>query len=62
MIFIKFTTPMLLEVKFAEWIAENHWGCCLWENGAYYWQSESKGMSHVPTELLFDMFLDEKSR
>ena len=53
--------PMMLEVKFAEWIADNHWTCCLCQNGAYYWQSESKGMSHVPTELLFDMFLDEKS-
>jgi hypothetical protein len=53
---------MLFEIKFAEWIAENHWGCCLLENGTYYWQSETKGMSQVPTDLLFDIFLNEKAR
>jgi hypothetical protein len=53
---------MMLEIKFAEWIAENHFSCCLLENGTYYWQSESKAMSHVSTDLLFDMFLDELSK
>lgn len=61
MIFTKFTIPMMLEIKFAEWIADYHWTCCDEHDFIYYWCSEIKGMSHVPTELLFDMFLDEKS-
>jgi hypothetical protein len=53
---------MLFEIKFAEWIADNHWTCCDEHDFIYYWCSESKGMSQVPTDLLFDIFLDEKIR
>jgi hypothetical protein len=53
---------MLFEIKFAEWIAENHWTCCDEHDSIYYWCSESKGMSQVPTDLLFDIFLNEKAR
>ena len=52
----------MLEVKFAEWIAENHWSCFLLEDGIYYWQSESKQIKHISTDLLFDIFLDEASK
>jgi hypothetical protein len=53
---------MMLEVEFAEWIAKNHWRCHNEVDFILYWESESKGMSHVSTDLLFDIFLDELSK
>ena len=58
---------MMLEVEFAEWIAKNQWKLCNWrchneEDFIFYWESESKGMSDISTDLLFDMFLEELSK
>lgn len=53
---------MMLEVEFAEWIAKNHWRCHNEEESIIYWESESKGMSDISTDLLFDIFLEELSK
>lgn len=51
-------------IKFAEWLAENHYSPCtiIVQNGTCVWKSESDNNIERTTEELYKMFLNDSTK